>query len=369
MIQGVTRAPKVSVIMSVYNAENHLRQAIESILSQSFSDFELIVADDGSTDHSFEIINSYCDQRIRAMRAPLNQGLYHVRNRLLGVAKGEYVAVLDSDDVALPDRLRIQAEFLDQNAGVVLVGTRYELIDEKGVVTGVSKILTDSLEISWRLLFGNCFGHSTVMYRLNEAKLVGGYGDFAPAEDYSLWTRLVARGRAVNLDRITAKYRVHASGASSTTTEATKELNTAKIVATSIHLHTGQAIDLDVAKVVARDIFKPAANACALTTAYDTIGKCLLYVLNSRRLTDRQRKIIVSSAVQDLLRLAKKNPLSLGQAQTKALRYLVKYDPSSLVKKRYIGMLADKILPSGVARAARRITRADSLPPDTRVQS
>ncbi len=142
-----------------------------------------------------------------------------------------------------------------------------------------------------------------------------------------------------------------------------------KIVAKSIQLLTGQTVDLDVARVLARDIYTPAPSKVTLELAYNTIYRCLGHFVNSATPNRRESHKLVTLAVQDLFRLAKKKPDSLGLARTKALRSIARYDPSSLVKKRYIGMLADKILPSGVARAARRITRGCSSSRNTRIQS
>src|SRR4051812_23687690 len=113
--------PKVSVLMAVYNAEPYIAQAIESILNQSFEHFELIVGDDGSTDGSRSIAESYKDARIRIVGDSVNRGLFRIRNTLLNAASGEYVAVLDSDDVASRDRFKIQTEFLDTNRRVALL--------------------------------------------------------------------------------------------------------------------------------------------------------------------------------------------------------------------------------------------------------
>src|ERR1051325_9197809 len=133
------KPPKVSVLMAVYNAQDYLRQAIESILRQSFGDFELLIHDDGSTDHSAEIIQAYCDPRIRAVENPRNQGEERVRNQCLQIARGEYIAVLDADDTAHRDRLQIQTDFLNRNTDISLVGSPHEIIDEAGRVLGIHR--------------------------------------------------------------------------------------------------------------------------------------------------------------------------------------------------------------------------------------
>src|SRR5215470_19970518 len=126
------KPPKVSVLMAVYNAERFLSKAIESVLSQSFEDFELLIHDDGSKDNSVEIIQSFRDPRIRAVLHPLNQGEARVRNQCLQRARGKYVAILDADDIAQTNRLRIQTDFLERDGRLILLGSRYEIIDEAG---------------------------------------------------------------------------------------------------------------------------------------------------------------------------------------------------------------------------------------------
>ncbi|MBW2258128.1 MAG: glycosyltransferase family 2 protein, partial [Deltaproteobacteria bacterium] len=113
-----TSAPKVSVVIPVYNRERYIGQAIDSILSQSFRDFELIVVDDGSSDGTPAVVERCGDPRVRLVRHETNQGIPRTRNRGLLEARGEYVAWLDSDDVALPQRLRVQVDVLDRSPGI-----------------------------------------------------------------------------------------------------------------------------------------------------------------------------------------------------------------------------------------------------------
>ena len=203
-------APKVTVMMAVYNAENYLRQAIESILNQYFDDYELLIHDDGSTDHSSEIVQSFRDPRIRAIQNPINQGEEPLRNQCLRKARGEYIAVLDADDIAHGERLQIEPDFLDLNRDISLVGSAYEIIDESGRVAGIQNVCSDELTIKWGLLFGNQFGHSTVMYRRKDAIAVGGYDEtLSYGTDFDLWVRLTICGRLVNLIDPLVQYRVH----------------------------------------------------------------------------------------------------------------------------------------------------------------
>ena len=363
-------APKVTVMMAVYNAEKYLRQAIESILRQSFHDFELIIHDDGSTDHSAEIIQSYRDSRIRAVLNPINQGEERVRNQCLQRARGEYIAVLDADDVAHRDRLQIETDFLNRNTDVSLVGSPHEIIDEAGRVVGIQRIYSDELAIKWGLLLGNQFSHSTVMYRREDVLAVGGYDEaLSYGSDFDLWVRLTTRGRLVNLRYPLSQYRVHSQNTTHTLRSSAKADGISMVVARSIHLITGHSIDLEVAKILTRDFHKPASTKAALELAFDTTYRCLERFISSAAPNRRDRQTIIDLAVQDFLRIANRNPGSLRLAQMKALRSVARYDPCSLVKKRYLGMLAEKILPNTVVGLTRRFLQTGPRTRDLAIRS
>jgi len=139
--------PRVTVTMMVYNAERYLRQAIDSVLNQTFTDFELLFLDDASTDRSLEIIQSYSDPRIRLIRNENNRGVAYSRSKALPLARGEYVAVLDADDVALPERLQVQVSYLDSHPDICLVGSSCQVIEEDGSVRFIYHEPTDLLTI------------------------------------------------------------------------------------------------------------------------------------------------------------------------------------------------------------------------------
>jgi glycosyltransferase involved in cell wall biosynthesis len=364
------KPPKVSVLMAVYNAENYLRQAIESILGQSFEDFELLINDDGSTDRSVEIIQSYRDSRIRAVQNPINQGEERVRNQCLQRARGEYIAVLDADDIAHRDRLQIQTDFLNRNTGVSLVGSPHVIIDEAGRVVGIERLYSDELVIKWGLLFGNQFGHSTVMYRRKDVLAVGGYDESLPyGTDFDLWVRLTTRGRLVNLLNPLAQYRVHSQNTTQTLGSPAKAAGIYQVVARSIQLLTGETIDLELAKIVSRDFCKPASSPAALQLALDMICASVGRFITSAPLSRHESETIVNLAVNDLFRIVKRNPGSLGVARTKALRCVARYAPHSLLKKRNVGILAEKVLPPRMVTMAKRFLCAGTVPRDMPIQS
>ena len=162
----MVESPIVSVVMTVYNTEPYLAEAIESILSQTFREFELIVIDDGSTDASGEIIDHYSiqDQRLRVVHQD-NQGIYAATNCGFELARGKYLARMDADDIALPDRLQKQVLIMDSDASLILLGTAYELIDEDGRLIRLDKLPESDSEIRWHLLFHNPFAQSTVIFK------------------------------------------------------------------------------------------------------------------------------------------------------------------------------------------------------------
>ena len=209
--------PTISVLMPVYNVEEYVAQAIESILAQTFGDFELIFIDDGSTDASLKILEAYAakDKRIR-LTSRENQGISRTRNELLAKAKGKFIAVMDSDDIALPDRFARQIEFLQRESDVVCVGGARELIDEKGRLLTYIEDPEHNDQIQQLLLAGHCcICQSSAMIRRSALLKVGGYDEsMHPAEDLDLWLRLGEVGKLANLKDKVVKYRLHQNSAS-----------------------------------------------------------------------------------------------------------------------------------------------------------
>lgn len=201
--------PKISVVMSVYNGERYLKEAIESILSQTFSDFEFVIINDGSDDNSENIIKTFDDKRIQYFPKE-HSGLINSLNFGLEKARGEFIARFDSDDVSLPNRLEKQFNFLVQNPENVLVGTHAIKINESGENTGEFIYPPISWkEIKKYSLRHNPFIHPTVMFRKDVLEKVGNYRNFKYAEDYELWTRLIYKYPCANLPEKLLKYRIH----------------------------------------------------------------------------------------------------------------------------------------------------------------
>lgn len=206
--------PLISVVLSVYNGERYLRQSIESILNQSFTDFEFIIIDDGSTDSSKKIITSYDDSRIRFISHE-NRGLVAALNEGIGVARGRYIARQDDDDVSLRHRFKTQVALLESNKELVVVGSSIIVINEQGERTAEHRILLEDRELRDELLIRSPFAHGSIMVKTEAIKRAGLYREeYWPAEDYDLWVRIAAQGKLANVDEPLYKYRVNNEGIS-----------------------------------------------------------------------------------------------------------------------------------------------------------
>jgi hypothetical protein len=206
-----TPYPVVSVVMSVFNGERFLREAVESILYQSFSDFEFIIVDDGSTDQSYAILDSYkkSDNRIR-IHSQENRGSALSLNQGCHLANGKYIARMDADDIAMKDRLALQVEFMEANPLVGILGGAAEWIDAAGNPLGVHRHPAEDAQIKEAMLHHCAFWHPTVLMRTQVFTWSGGYRPMVfDAEDYDLWLRAAERFQLANLSQILIKYRIH----------------------------------------------------------------------------------------------------------------------------------------------------------------
>jgi hypothetical protein len=203
--------PKVSVLMSVYNGERYLREAVESILNQTSTDFEFIIVDDGSTDSTQSILESYDDPRLLLARNQENIGLTRSLNKGLALAQGEYVARMDADDIAMPYRFEKQIAFLEKHSETGILGSNGRLIDANGRERGLYQLPPSDLQIRWRFLLANPFLHPTVMIRRNVLAQNGLIYDeaFQATQDYELWTRILKYTRGANLSELLIQYRLH----------------------------------------------------------------------------------------------------------------------------------------------------------------
>ena len=202
--------PKVTVLMSVYNGEKYLNEAIDSILGQTFKDFEFSIINDGSTDRTAKVLKSYQDPRIKIINNEKNIGLTKSLNKGLKMAKGNYIARQDADDISMPERLKKEVEFLEQNRNVGLVGTDYFMINEKGEAVHIVKCLNGSRELKTKLLEGNQFGHGSVILRRECIDKVGTYREeFKFAQDYDFYLRIAEVYDVANISEPLYKWRIN----------------------------------------------------------------------------------------------------------------------------------------------------------------
>lgn len=281
--------------MPVYNGESYIDDAIDSVLAQAFSDFELIIVNDGSTDNSLRLIQDYDDHRIKCLSRDENRGLAVTRNEGVAAASGQYVAMLDCDDIANPARLEIQTAYLDENQDIGVVGSWVEIIDEAGAVTGdVWRFEASPQRLPAALLFHNCFAQSSIMARrelLGEAPY---RSDFPPAEDYDLWVRLASHTRLANISKPLVRYRCHQGGTSRKKT-ALAESNTSKIIIAQLEKLglTPTSRDMQVHRYLGKSL------SCDDSVTFDLAEKWLERLLSANRLSRVYDETVFREVIHD----------------------------------------------------------------------
>lgn len=218
----MTKQPLVSVVIPVYNEEKYVRHSLESILSQSYSNLEIIVINDGSTDKTSSILNDLYenDSRLKLFNQK-NQGLVYSLNKGLRKANGEFIARMDADDWSYPERIEEQVNFLQRNIDYVAIGTCAEVIDRNGEYIYLHQSPADWEEIKRRLP-KIPFIHPSVMFRREEALEVGGYPNVPMGEDLFFFNILAQKGKFKNLQKALIKYRMLPNSYSRTSSQTKK---------------------------------------------------------------------------------------------------------------------------------------------------
>ncbi|HSX17896.1 MAG TPA: glycosyltransferase [Candidatus Saccharimonadales bacterium] len=212
---NLPKPPLVSVVMSVYNGEKYLAKAMDSVLNQTFKDFEIIIINDGSTDKTQKIIDSYNDSRVVKIKQK-NKGLVASLNIGIGLARGEFIARQDADDISLPNRFEEQLVLLNRTHELVLVGTNVAEINSKDKKIGQRNYPTSDAEIRMSLFTYSPFAHGSVMIRKRAIDEAGDYRQaYYPVEDFDLWGRLAQRGPVANIEKQLYEFRVHDESISS----------------------------------------------------------------------------------------------------------------------------------------------------------
>jgi glycosyltransferase involved in cell wall biosynthesis len=239
MMDSSRTHPLVSVIMAAHNVEKYIGEAIESIQAQTYPNWELIITNDGSPDNTAEIIARYAaqDARITVITHEKSQGQAIARNHAVEKARGEYLAILDSDDVSLPERLQVQVDFLEQHPGIAAVGSFVTMIDPEGKEIRKKTKPVPWLEIKFPLLLQTQFIHSTVTMRAEIFRTLGGYDtNYLHAEDYDLWSRMSDAGYQLeNIPQFLVKFRVQPQSVTSIpASQKVQELHSLQINARNI---------------------------------------------------------------------------------------------------------------------------------------
>lgn len=196
--------------MPAYNVEKYIEEAIDSILNQTFKDFEYIIINDGSTDHTKEIIKKYDDPRIVLLENEKNSGIVITLNKGLDASKGEYIARMDADDISLPERLAIQVEYLDKHPEIGVLGTGIRIFGDN--IAPYNRVFTTNPEqLKPELIFNSCIAHPTVMLRKAVLDSENFRYDkrFSGAEDYVLWWDLSKKAKIATVPDILHYYRIH----------------------------------------------------------------------------------------------------------------------------------------------------------------
>lgn len=270
------QGPRVTVFMPVFNRAPVLPAAIESVLEQTYQDFELLVVDDGSTDDSTDVVRGYRkhDSRVRLVVLERNEGIPRTRNRGLELARGEYLAHADSDDTSLPERLAHQVAFLDQHPEIAAVGSWVLRTDEHGRgFRGPLLRPTDPRVIRGRILFASCFKNPTMLGRTEIMRAYGFREPFVISSDVDLWARISEKHALANLPEFLVRYRAGGTSHQPSAPRTAMRKRVATDMLTSLGVGFGEE---DVARHVAlRNLAGFAPTSDYLDWAEDWLARLL----------------------------------------------------------------------------------------------
>ena len=194
---------KITVLMPVHNGRKYLRDAIESILNQTYEDFEFLIINDGSTDNTLHIIKSYVDSRIKLINNKKNIGLIKSLNKGIKRSKGEYIARMDADDVSFKNRLQTQVDFMEKHKDIGVCGSWAKTFGEKNELW---KAPVENIDIKTMMIFDSPLIHPSVIMRKS---IIKEYPNYRRAEDYGLWVELMDKTKFYNIPECLIKYRLH----------------------------------------------------------------------------------------------------------------------------------------------------------------
>ncbi|MET4083349.1 glycosyltransferase involved in cell wall biosynthesis [Pedobacter sp. UYP30] len=207
--------PQTTILLPTYNCAKYILKTVESVLNQSYSNYELLIIDDGSTDNTEEIVKSISDKRIVYLKNSKNLGIVKTLNKGIKLAKGKYIARMDADDIMLGNRLQEQINFLEVNPEHGMVGSWYQIMDVGGKIRSTLKTTLTHEDIKLALLFGNQFAHPAVTIRTDLVRKLKYSQEFLYTEDYDLWCRMAEVSKLANLPKIHLSYRWYANNSCS----------------------------------------------------------------------------------------------------------------------------------------------------------
>ncbi len=252
--------PLVTVLLPVYNAEKYLAEAVESILTQTFRDYELLIINDGSTDRSAEIIRSFQDKRVRLVTNETNLKLIATLNKGIELARGKYIVRMDADDISLPERLQKQVDFMETHPEVGVCGTWFAPLGRSGRIVQYPE---NDESIRIMMLYQTPFCHPSVILRKEviEKNKISYSSNFIHCEDYELWARLSSHTRFANIPEALLQYRLHENSisASNQGIQRGKTYDVIRLVFQKTGL-TVRNEEIDVFRAVAYSQFKPEKN-------------------------------------------------------------------------------------------------------------
>lgn len=308
----------VSVVMPVYNRQDFLAKAIESILKQTFSDFEFIIVYDCSIDNSLAIALDFQkrDARIRIHHQEQNKGIVGARNTGLELAQGKYVAWMDSDDISMPERIKKQFLFMESHPEVGVTSANAVLIDGKGNFLSETHFPKSHNLITWAFCFYNPIINSAVMANRDLCLQAGGYRDMAKdrseyfPEDYDLWIRLSNQTHFYNFSETLVKYRIHGKNNSSTNMQSLLR-NSSKIC----HAYVQSVLVKEIPQTLL-DMLRGLANPPSLRGMPQLIERLYNHFINLPEISPQEKKFIREDASIRLLQMAKKYPLDIYSLPT-----------------------------------------------------
>ena len=295
-------APLISTIMTVYNGKLFLPLAIESILNQSFSNFELIVINDNSTDETQEIIEHFCsiDDRIILINNSKNVGPFISANKGFALARGAYIARMDADDISQPTRFEKQINFLEGHEDIGLLGTNGYFIDENGIKLRSFCHHENDLNIRWELLFNSHFLHSSIMFRRSLLNVAGAYReDHKYAQDYEFYCRLMKYTRGANLVERLVCWRRTSGSISSIKKEEQLKLGT-QISIANINQLFGYEYVADHNEILVFRGFNKGTNKAASKEQVTRYLQILEQFIDSQEITPDDKKRFISGVATKL---------------------------------------------------------------------